>query len=714
MWDNDDSIPVELDLEFGMAYDDSGGDEGNEHQHHGRLAGARQIGGDGGQVYESDSYYRDDFIDIGVEEDRDDDDGSDDDAIFDDLEIKGGDASGDEGFASQSSSTMRNKIPRKIYQPSSLLHLATQTVASNLEMINPGAIGLLSEYHWDAVVYERAKKYNPSMESSDKSGKVSPLIAMDGKAGKRLLPALSEKILIVIEQHPNNIHLSKSKTADDLIWQEIVDYTFSGLNRPQSLEVPYSIVKERLHNLGDDLLENLSCPMSEDEFAKSLVVSQPLLLNRRNPADDEEQEDISRKRKRTEESDVMNDKDLKATSINKKSAVATDDGSLSAINKGYQQYLELESQHRTNNLQFLLVRLAQTPMDVVLLAEIGIGKRINKCIKIMKRLMKANKANENFLRGYPRFWKPCRWDDALFSQEKHSWCVIRKFEMMAPFEVMQQILQDWKEMASLENGVEATLASTSHPPTKPVDKAVSISTCGRGKNISLSQHRIDMELLHSSPDWRSLYQSLKYREGIVKKIQGDRVRSIRENLEKARPKIGKVVLKKAVDRVKGNDGKDIRFQSSPEGKTPSKVNSVGDQNNFQVRQQERREAILSKSLGHRYRQQHMIAQNGSPHSGNGKLSQIRSESKVAASWSKSSYSESSTASSAFGSAVARACGKNGNGSDRLKKQQKQGSQVHVELGNGKQMKLPPSFISGTGKTVGAFASLQKRMSQNKK
>ena len=286
--------------------------------------------------------------------------------------------------------------------------------------------------------------------------------------------------------------------------------------------------------------------------------------------------------------------------------------------------------------------------------------------------------------------------------------------MMAPFEVMQQILQDWKEMASLENGVEATLASTSHPPTKPVDKAVSISTCGRGKNISLSQHRIDMELLHSSPDWRSLYQSLKYREGIVKKIQGDRVRSIRENLEKARPKIGKVVLKKAVDRVKGNDGKDIRFQSSPEGKTPSKVNSVGDQNNFQVRQQERREAILSKSLGHRYRQQHMIAQNGSPHSGNGKLSQIRSESKVAASWSKSSYSESSTASSAFGSAVARACGKNGNGSDRLKKQQKQGSQVHVELGNGKQMKLPPSFISGTGKTVGAFASLQKRVSQNKK
>ena len=228
MWDNDDSIPVELDLEFGMAYGDSGGDEGNEHQHqNGRLAGARQIDGGGGQVYESDSYYRDDFIDIAVEEDRDDDDGSDDDAIFDDVEIKGGDASGDEGFASQSSSNTHTKIQRKIYQPTSLLHRATQTVASNLEMINPGAIGLLSEYHWNAVVYERAKKYNPSQESSDKSSKVSPLIAMDGKAGKRLLPALSEKILIAIEQHPNNVHLSKSKTADDLIWQEIVDKGFA-------------------------------------------------------------------------------------------------------------------------------------------------------------------------------------------------------------------------------------------------------------------------------------------------------------------------------------------------------------------------------------------------------------------------------------------------------------------------------------------------------
>lgn len=703
MWDNDDSMPIELDLEFGMAYGDGGGGEGRQRR---RLMGApNDEDGDLGNVYESDSYYQDDFNDIAVQ-DNQDDDGSDDDAASDDEE--GGDATGDGGFASTKSLTMHNKMPRKFYQPSSLLHLATQMVASNLELINPGAIGLLSEYHWDAVVQERARKHentacsNNDMESST-SEKALSLIAMDGNSGKRRLPALSGKFLIPIEQHPNNVHLSHSKMADDLLWQEIVDYTFSGMNRPQSLEFPCSIVKERLKKFVDDLLEIMARPLTEEEFTESLGATH---------VGDEGQEENSRKRRRENESDEARHNDCAATAC----AISP--------SEMYQYALKTDSQHRTNYFQFILIRLTQTPMDVELLAETGIGKSLNKCIKTMKKLIKLiipdDIENEKSLLGYPRFWIPCRWDD-LYPSEQYAWSHIRRWETLkSPLEVMQHIVQDWKDMASLENGVNT--ASQSPAKKQSIENnqpPITIATCGRGKNISMSQHQIDMKLLHSSPDWRSLYQSLKNREEMVKKMQGDRVRSIRENLEKARPKIGKVVLKKAVGRVRGRDDNDTGFASSAQGMHPFGMNNVGVQQSWhgpisaQSRQQERREAILSKSLGHRSRRQQLLARNASSHSSNGKLSQIRSESKIAASWSKSSISDTKTTSSSFGSAVARANGSNGNGRDH-KKQQRPGSQVCVELGHGKQMKLPPSFASGAGKTVGAYSSLQKKMSKKQK
>lgn len=695
MWDNDDSMPIELDLEFGTAYGDSDCGEGHRR---GQLMGApNNEDGDGGNVYESDSYYRDDFNDIAVQ-DNQDDDGSDDDAISEDAE--GVDASGDgdeDGeFASSQSST---KMPRKLYQPSSLLHIATKMVASNLEMINPGAIGLLSEYHWDAVVQERARKHENAargtndMESST-SEKALPLIAMDGNSGKRWLPPLSEKFLIPIEQHPNNVHLSKSKMADDLLWQEIVDYTFSGMNRPQSLEFPYNIVKERLKKVVDDLLEIMARPLTEDEFTESLGATH---------VGDEGQEENSQKRRRKDESDEACHEDSTATAC---------DISPSEL---YQHSLKIDSRDRTNYLHFILFQLTQTPMDVELLAETGIGKSLNKSIKTMKKLIKHivpdDMENEKSLFGYPRFWKPCRWDD-LYPSEQYAWSHIRRWETLkTPLEVMQQIVQDWKDMASLENGVDT---ASPPPPAKKQSLEINqlpipIATCGRGKNISLSQHQIDMKLLHSSPDWRSLYQSLQNREEMVKKMQGDRVRSIRENLEKARPKIGKVVLKKAVGRVRGRDDNVV---SGTQGKHPFGMNFGSHQSlkgsiSAQSRQQERREAILSKSLGNRSRKQ-QLSQNASSHSSNGKLSQIRSESKIAASWSKSSISDANATSSSFGSAVARANGSNG------KKRQRPGSQVCVELGHGKQMKLPSSYAAGAGKTVGAYSSLQKKMSQNKK
>ncbi len=717
MRDNDDSMPVELNLEFGINYGDSSGGEGCQHRVCLGVEAPQNHSddNDSGHVYVSGSYYCGNLIGTAVQDDQDDDGSDNNDDISDD-DVRGRER-GNEGFAtsqssssssSSSSSKMHNEMPRKLFQPSSLLHLATKLVASNLEIINPGAIGLLSEYHWGAVVQERARKHGLAATNMPNSGKALPLIAMDGNSSRRLLPALSEKILTHIEQHPNNAHLAKSTLADDLLWQDIVDYTFSGMTRPPSLEDPCSIVKERLKTYGKDLLEIMICPMTEDEFAESS--SQSVCLKLRDHAGYEEQGEISQSMRLGGITASLFDMDTE-TCPNKAAATAGDTP-LSAKGELYQQYLEVESQRQTNNLQFILIRLTQTPMDVVLLGETDIGKSLNKCIKIMKKLLKSNKPkemeNENFLCGYPRFWKPCRWDAM---QEQHLWSHVCKCDTLkTPLEVMQQILQDWKGMAS----VQTPPASTQNIG---ITQPSTIATCGRGKHISLSQHHIDMKLLHSSPDWRSLYQSLKNRQGIVKKIQGDRVRSIRENLEKARPKIGKVVLKKAVGRVRGRDDKYIGRHSSAQSMAPPEIVNAGGPISVkrpisaQATQLDRREAILSKSLGHRHRQHQLAAGNRSPLSGNGKLSQIRSESKIAASWSKSSIEHTNPSPSSFGMAVSRACGSsiNDNSGDSAKKRQRPGSQVRVDLGHGKSMKLPPFYLAGAGKAAGTYSSLQKKM-----
>ena len=148
-----------------------------------------------------------------------------------------------------------------------------------------------------------------------------------------------------------------------------------------------------------------------------------------------------------------------------------------------------------------------------------------------------------------------------------------------------------------------------------------------------------------------------------------------------------------------------------------------------AKRSERREAILNKSLGLRAQQQRQCHDNlSSSSSPKGKLSQLRKESRVAATWSKGSQgavkkiSHTSSTFSSFGASVARAGGlpgvsmcsgvaasgtaNVGKGMDKI--------QIKVNLQNGKQMKLPPSSIGGLGKTVGVFSSLQQKMTKSEK
>ena len=537
------------------------------------------------------------------------------------------------------------KLPPKVYQPSSLLDLTTQMVASNLEKYPPGALGILSEYQWDNVVRARVAKGNNNTNketSSDSSNKDSKLMggsgwtkvktsfALDSQSGKKQLPALSEKVLQSIEQHPNNVHISKSKLADELLWKEIVDYNFNGIiSRPTSLQIPRNVLIERLNGWSDKLLELVTLPEEENNRSDMVPWAQTV-----------------------------------------------------------------SSSRRTNELQFLLQSLMNVPMDVTLLTDTNIGKSASKAAKVMKKLWKNIKNLPDSERrtnalGYPIFWTSMNEQNGN-KIEVHT---------MSKLEFLQQIIEDWKNMAS-ENGIEMTAPS---PKKKQkIDNnqqniTIPIATCGKDKKMSMKQHQIDMKLLNESPDWRSLYQSLRKREEMLKKSHGDRVRTIRDNLKKDRPKVGKVVLKKAVGRVRGGDLQSSSGMMDQEYNTESAAASVPSTLSSRA---EKREAILSKSLGHRARQQ-QLSRNSSVFASSGKISQLKSETKVAASWQKSSHHNRHAS---FGASVARK-GIDTVGSIRAEMRQ---GQVHVKLANGKSMNLPSSSAVGLAKSVGAYSSLQQK------
>ena len=301
---------------------------------------------------------------------------------------------------------------------------------------------------------------------------------------------------------------------------------------------------------------------------------------------------------------------------------------------------------------------------------------------------------------------------------------------------LQKLLLDWKDTAS-DNGVVVKGSSTAtNPPKKrprfkePSQSSnadndqcnsnnnldhqnVTVTTCGRDKHISIEQHTSDMTLLLSSPDWRSLYQSLTKRELELRKSHGEKVRATREHLERDRPKIGKVILKKAVGRVRGGDvgggllrsgsagsGGGSSIGSSTAQTSPTKASNTSP--SFAMDKRSRQEAILNKSKGLR-----AIRKQASSGSGiaSTKVTQIRQTSKVAAKWSKSSFNDGSTKS--FGASVASAAG--GGGGVRKVMQKKDQSQIHVSLQNGKTMKLPSTASTAAGKSSGKYSSLQQKM-----
>jgi hypothetical protein len=357
-------------------------------------------------------------------------------------------------------------------------------------------------------------------------------------------------------------------------------------------------------------------------------------------------------------------------------------------------------------------------MDNILLLETGIGKIMTKAVKTLKKLIKQvkiknnhdnNKMNdddeemEQLLLGYPTFWKE-GWGEGISNggSAKVSSSLMTQ---------LQQLLQEWKDRVSSENNInlDSNKTSTAMTTTKRrigIDDAIIGVSSSKGgmdnKVLSTKQHDIDMKLLHASPDWRTLLQSLRTRESDMKKLHGERMRSRREDLEKHRPKIGKVVLRTTMP-VGGATRKGGGGLSSSYADRES--SSVG----LSYHSTKRQDDILSKSRGHRARMQQLAKATSSSSStaaggSNRALARIRIESKVAASWSKSSLGGKSASKLSFGASIASASSTGKSHAIKVQQHLQGKSKIHVALGNGKRMTLPPSssFFAGAverGKTA---------------
>ena len=575
-----------------------------------------------------------------------------------------------------------------------LRRISGMTVASNLEHIPPGVLGVaLSESHWDTIVKYRhdfwgggSVNNNNNDDDGERSAQFSNQQQQQQQHCHRLRQlALPEKILIAIEQHPTNTHISQSHSADVYFWRDIVNKSYpniGGIYRPITLSYPVTFVKYRLIQLGNELLESLATPVTKEEYKRMMNElsrvdnDDHVYKNTDNDGDDDDDDD--------EEEECS----IKLIDGN------NNDKSTSNVHY-YERNMKLQTKHRTKALQSVIHELHQLPMDSTLLLETGIGKTMTKAIKILKKLVKQMKIkiNDNYttddvdemeqlLLGYPTFWKGI-------------WVGISNGNALTKASLLtqlQQLLQEWKDNVSseknsifnLDSNKTSTMTTTTKRKIGTDDAAivtVPSTTGGRDNKVSAAQHIIDMKLLHASPDWRTLLQSLRTRESDMKKLHGDRVRSRREDLEKHRPKIGKVVLRTTMavgrDRESSSSGLLLKHPTPQ----PTK----------------RQDDILSKSRGHRARMQQLAKSTSSSSStaaaggtSNGALARIRTESKVAASWSKSSFGGKSASKLSFGASVASASSTGVSPTAKVQQHLQGKSKIHVALGNGKRMTLPPS------------------------
>ena len=132
----------------------------------------------------------------------------------------------------------------------SLVFLCRTVVTINLERYTPESFRICDIYEWEEIIRLRHTMTQPQQNHHHHHQNDS----LDGNG--RLLPAISEKVLLPIEEC--NEHLNDSIVADNLVWKDCVEYHFKrSVIRPPILFVPWPILVQQIQTQCGQILSSL-------------------------------------------------------------------------------------------------------------------------------------------------------------------------------------------------------------------------------------------------------------------------------------------------------------------------------------------------------------------------------------------------------------------------------------------------------------------------
>lgn len=126
---------------------------------------------------------------------------------------------------------------------SSLVARCRAVVVANMERYPAEMFGMLGPDDWEEILRAKHQKTAPQRGSG----------GLDG-TGRRT-PAVSEKFLSDVEGQ--NVHLSESEVADQLVWKDLCEYQFSraALHRPKGLVLPWPLLVKQMQEQAETLVK---------------------------------------------------------------------------------------------------------------------------------------------------------------------------------------------------------------------------------------------------------------------------------------------------------------------------------------------------------------------------------------------------------------------------------------------------------------------------
>lgn len=340
------------------------------------------------------------------------------------------------------------------------------------------------------------------------------------------------KLLSDIEM--SNELLQTSKIVDDLVWKDCVDFKFKrgGTSRPLVCFVPWNMLVSRIQQIGNELME----------VTKPFVFVPPVVCTDNTVTGGSTSFYTLEKGGKELEMET----DMEQSSEEQKE---DNNGSSSGDTTILQQQQEEELSEgikRAAKLEKIIRLLSGTPMNVPLLSETGIGKRvkafIKECHKVVPKGKKVKKCSVPLY--FPHVWKKRTMN--IHQETGAGGAGGNPFQLKEITSNMicelESLLQGWKDMASA-SGVAMKGASSS-----------SCSSSSTHKEAKEIQYQQDIDMVQKCNSWRQLYAALSRREEQIVKSRGAKIRKVREDLDKKRSKMGNVQTKKRMPRNSGLPG----------------------------------------------------------------------------------------------------------------------------------------------------------------